>query len=82
MTYLITLLDKNGKYAVYTGGNIPGIYHYLEMNRAQTKLTTSGQRYHNFGHSYSINNYTETLQTFIEYLRMRQKSICECCGRI
>ena len=31
MTDLITFLDKNGKYAVYTGGEIHVIYRYLEM---------------------------------------------------
>ena len=31
MTDIITLLDNNGKSAVYIGGNIHGIYHYLEM---------------------------------------------------
>ena len=40
MTYLITFLENNGKYAVYTGWNINGIYHYLDMIRDQTKLTT------------------------------------------
>ena len=34
MTYLITFLDNNRKYAVYTGGNIHGIYLYLEIIRA------------------------------------------------
>ena len=43
MTDLITFLDNNGKYAVYTGGEIHEIYRYLEMNGAPTTLTTSGQ---------------------------------------
>ena len=29
ITYIITLLDKEGKSAVYIGGDINGIYHYL-----------------------------------------------------
>ena len=82
MTDLITFLDNNGKYAVYTGGDIHGIYRYLEMIGSPTTLTTSGQRFHNFGHSYSSNNDAATLQPVIAALRMRQKSICECCGRI
>ena len=31
MTDLITFIDKNGKSAVYDGGDIHGIYRYLEM---------------------------------------------------
>ena len=45
-------------------------------------LTTSGQRYHHFGPLYSINNDTEYLQTVIAALRIRQNSVCKCCGRI
>ena len=82
MTDLITFLDNNGKYAVYTGGDIHGIYSYLESIGSPTTLTTSGQRSHNFGPSYSSNNDAATLQPVIVALRMRQKSICECCGRI
>ena len=29
MIYLIILLDNNGTYAVYTGGNIHGLYSYI-----------------------------------------------------
>ena len=54
MKYLITLIDNNIKYAIYTGGNINGIYHYLEMIGAPRTLTTSGQSSHHFGTSYSI----------------------------
>ena len=61
MTYLITLLENNGNSTVYTGGEIHGIYRYLEMIGAPTTLTTSGQRYHNFSTSYFINNDTESL---------------------
>ena len=49
MKYLITFLDNNGKYAVYTGGNIHGIYHYIDIIGVPTKLTTSGQCSHHFG---------------------------------
>ena len=52
------------------------------MIGAPTTLTTPGQSSHHFGHSYSRNNDAATLQTVIPALRMRQKSICECCGRI
>ena len=82
MTDLITFIDKNGKYAVYDGGDIHGIYCYLEMIGAPTTLTTSGHRSHNFGSSLSSNNDATTLQPVILALRMRQKLICECCGRI
>ena len=46
MTDHIKLIDNNGKSDFYTGGDIHGIYCYLEMIGAQEKLTTSGQRYH------------------------------------
>ena len=52
------------------------------MIGAPTTFSTSGHRYHNFGPSYSSNNDETTLQPVIAALRMRQKSICECCGRI
>ena len=52
MTYLITFLDNNEKYAVYTGGNIHGLYHYLEMIGSQTTFTTSSQRSYHFGPPY------------------------------
>ena len=49
MTDFITFLDKNRKYAVYTGGNIHGLYFYLEIIETPTTLTTSGQQSHHFG---------------------------------
>ena len=82
MTYLITFFGKNSKSAVYEGGDIHGIYRYLEMIGAPTKLTTSGHCSHHFGSSSSSNNDATTLQPVIEALRMRQEIICECCGRI
>ena len=82
MIDLITFLDNNGKSAIYTGGDIHGIYRYLEMIRAPKLFTTSVQSSHHFIPSSSINNDAETLQPIIAALYMRQKSICECCGRI
>ena len=82
MTDLVTFLDKNGKSSVYMGGYIHGIYFYLEMIGAPTTLTTSGQRSNHFGLSSSSNNYAATLQPVIAALRMRQKIIFECYGRI
>ena len=61
MTYLITLLENNGKYAVYTGGNIHGIYCYLEMIGYPMTLITLGQRSHNFSPSSDINNDSATI---------------------
>ena len=40
MTDLITFLDNNGKYSVYTGGDIHGIYNYIEMLGSPTSLAT------------------------------------------
>ena len=82
MTDLLTFFDNNGKYAVYTGVDIHGIYPYLEMIGSPTTLTTSGQSSHHFVHSSSRNNDAATLQTVIVALRTRQKIICEYCGRI
>ena len=61
MTYLITFLDNNGKYAVYIGGDIHDIYRYIKMIEAPTILTTSVQRSPHFGISYSGNNDAATL---------------------
>ena len=77
MADIITFLDNNGKFAVYIGEDIHGIYRYLEMIGDPTTFTTSGQRSHHFGPSSSSNNYAATLQPVIADLRMRQKSICE-----
>ena len=59
-----------------------GLYIYLEIIIPPTTLTTLGQRSNNFGPSYSTKNYAATIQPFISDLRVRQKNICECCGRI
>ena len=82
MTDLINFIDKNGKSAVYDGEDIHDIYRYIEMIGAPTKFTNSGHRYHHFGPSSSGKNDAVTLQPVIAALRMRQKSICEFCGRI
>ena len=82
MTYIITFLDNNRKSAVYTGGDIHDIYRYLETIGDPTTLTTSDQRSHHFVPLSSSNNYAETLHPVIADLYMRQKSICEFCGRI
>ena len=82
ITDLITFLDKNGKSTVYEGGDIHGIYRYLEIIGAPTTLTTSGHRSRHFGSSSSSKNYATTLQPVIAAFRMRQKSICEYCGII
>ena len=71
MIDLITFLGKNGKYTVYTGGDIHGIYRYLEMIGAPITLTTSGHRSHHFGPSSSSNNGAETSQPVISAIRMR-----------
>ena len=73
ITDIITFLDKNGKPAVYEGGDIHIIYRYLEMIGDTTTLTTSGHRFHHFGPSYSRNNDASTLQTVIAALFIRQK---------
>ena len=80
MTDIITLLDNNGKYAVHTGGNIHGIFRYLEMIGSPTTLTTSGQRSYYFGPQSSINNDKLYIQESIASIPMIQKSVCECCG--
>ena len=77
MTYIITLLDNNGKSSVYTGGNIHGIYIYLDIIGSPTTLTASVQSSLHFSPSYPINNDTATLQPVIAALCTRQKIICE-----
>ena len=77
MTDLTTLLYNSRKLAVYTGGIIYVLYHYLEIIEAPTALTTSVQRSHHFGPSSSTNNDTSTLHPVIAALLTRQKIICE-----
>ena len=61
MTGLITFHDDNGKNSVYTGGDIHGIYRYIEMIGDPTTLTTSVQRSNHFGLSSYSNNDVETI---------------------
>ena len=75
MTYLITLLNNNIKYAVYIGGNVHGINSYIEMIGSPTKLTTSGQRSHCFGPSSSINNAPASTQPVFPAIHMIPKII-------
>ena len=75
MTYLITLPDNNRKSTVYTGLNIHGIYFYIDIIGAPTILNTLGQRSHNFGLSYSINDDISCLRPFIAALCIIQKNI-------
>ena len=82
ITDLITFLDNNRKYAVYKVVIIHVLCRYLEIVGAPTTLTNSVQRYHYFDPSSSINNDTENLHPDISYLRMRQKIIFKCFGRI
>ena len=49
MKYLTTFLDNNVKPAIYTGGDICGIYFYLEIIVSPTNLTSSGQSSSPFG---------------------------------
>ena len=55
MKDIITLLDNNGNLVVYTGGNIHGLNHYLEMIESPTTLNTLGQSSYNFCPSSSTN---------------------------
>ena len=82
MTYLITLPDNNGKWAIYEGVNIHERYNYLETIRSPNTLTTSVQIYYNFVPSSSTNNDTATLHPVTAYIHIIQKTICELCGRV
>ena len=82
MTDLITFLTNNRKSSIYTGENINGTYHYIEMIGYPATLTISGQRSHHLGTSSSTNNDAETLQPVISYLLIIQKTICKYCGSI
>ena len=82
MTDLIKFLDYNGKYAVYTGWNIRGLYRYLEMLGAPTTLTTSVHLSRRYGPSPSTNNDTASLQSVLLDLHMIQISICKFFGII
>ena len=66
MKDLISFLNNNEKYAFYTGGDINVIYQYIDINRAPTTLTTSGQRSHHFIPSSSINNYSSFFSQLLQ----------------
>ena len=70
------------KPAVYTRVNIHGLYCYIEIIGAATALTTSGHCSNSFCPSSSTNNDTETIHPVISGLRIRQKIIFKCYGRI
>ena len=65
MKYFIIFLYNNVKLAIYPGGNIHVLYHYIEIIDALTKLTSSVQRSCHFITSPSINNDIETLHPVI-----------------
>ena len=71
MTDLINFIDTIGKYTVYDGGDIHGIYRYLETIGAPTTLTTSSHRSNHYCPSSFSNNDAKTLQPVIAALRMR-----------
>ena len=48
MKDIITFPGNNGKWSIYTEGNIHGFYCYIEIIIAPTNLTTSGQVSHHF----------------------------------
>ena len=77
MTDIITFLENNRKYYVYTEESIRVIYHYLYMIGAPTTLTSPGQRSHHFVPLSSIKNDTAFIQPVVADLRMRQKIICK-----
>ena len=81
MTDIITFLDNNGKYIVYTGGDIHGVYRYLETILDLTILTTSVQRSNHFRLSSSRNNDAELssqlLQLFAQNRRVSVNAVEE-----
>ena len=82
MEYLIAFLDNNRKPAAYTWEYIHELYRYLEMIGPPTTLTTSGQRSNHFDTSSYTKNDTETIQTVIAALHIRQTIICKIWGNI
>ena len=74
-TDIIISLANNGKFAIYKGANICGLYCYLEIIGDSTTLTNSGQCSHHFGPSSFTNNDTATLHPVIAALRVIHKTI-------
>ena len=75
MTNLIILLKNNRNMSVYTGGDIHGLYSYIEIIVSPTILTTSDHFYHHFSPSSSTNNDIEIIQKVVAAPCMIQKSI-------
>ena len=48
MIYLIAFFHKNVKSDICTGGDIYGLYCYIETIEYPTNLTYLSQQYHNF----------------------------------
>ena len=71
MTYLITLPDNTGKWAIYEGVNIHERYNYLETIRSPNASTTSVQIYYNFVTLSSTNNDTATIKPAISCIHIR-----------
>ena len=67
---------NNGKLFLFTGGNIHGIYSYLEKIWSPNNLNYLDQLSHHFGTSYSTKNDKTNLFPVIESLRILQKVIC------
>ena len=82
MTDIITFLDNNGKLAIFAEVNIHGFYCCLEVIVSPITFATSVHHSFHSDPSYFTNNDTATLQPVIADLSVRQKAICECCGRI
>ena len=61
MTNLITFLDKNIKFAIYTGGGINLLCPYIDIIGDPDTFTNSVQSSFHFGPSHSTNNDTVTL---------------------
>ena len=64
----VIFLDNNIKFSIHTGGNIQGLYCYLEIIGSPTNLTSSGRRFCNFCTSSSTKNDTKTIQSVISAL--------------
>ena len=61
VAYIITFFDNIVKLTVCKGGNINGLYFYIEIILSPTTLNNSVQRSRHFVTSSSTNNDTKTL---------------------
>ena len=82
MIDLVTLPDNNGKLAIYKGGNIHGLYSYLEISGASNTFNNLGQISNKYSPPYPTNNDTEPPQAVIAYLCIRPNIIFGYCGKI